>query len=1153
MGESRIDFFISHAGADRAWAEWVAWQVIDAGYSVELDVWDWAVGRNFVTTMSDALERANRVIALFSTAYFERERYTTAEWSSSLVEVPGTAEQRLVPVRVEQVAAEKVPAMLRPLLACDVFGVSEEAARQVLLAAVAGPVRPDRRPRFPSRPSGASGLGPRRPGSRPQVWNVPARNPGFTGRDGLLVAVREALLSGDRAVVQALYGLGGVGKTQLAVEYAHRFAAGYDLVWWVNAEEAGLIGAQLAELAGELGCAELAAGLEVAQRAVLADLRGRDRWLLVLDNAESPEDVARWLPGGAGHVLITSRVNGWTEIAVPVEVNVLARAESMAILRDRVLRLSDDAADRVAAALGDLPLAIAQAAGYMADTGTPAVEYLGLLETRAGQILDQGRPLFYRRSLAAVTHLGFDRLRDDDRAAADLAALCAFLAPDPVPADWFTRNPALLPASLAASVADPLAWRLVLARLGRHALARIEADGLRMHRLTQAILRSHLSQEQAGFFRAAAEAIVAASRPGDERAPTSWPAWARLLPHLLALDPAGASDHSFRALAIDAAKYLIRRGDARTAHDFTSRLYEQWRDRSGPNDSDTLAAASTLATAWRDMGRYGDARQLDQDTLTRHRRLHGEDHPDTLSSADRLARDLHNLGDSQAARDLNEDTLARRRRVLGEDHADTLASAHTLVIYLSDLGELQAARELNEDILARRRRVLGEDHPDTLASASNLAVGLRRLGELDAARELNEDILARRRRVLGEDHPHSLASASNLSLCLRELGKIQAAWKLDEDTLARRRRVLGEEHPETLISGSNLAMDLHALGDYRRAREINEDTLARYRRLLGQDHPYVLAFATPLAADLRALGEIQAARKLDEDTLTRCRRFLGQDHPDTLSSANGFARDLHALGDYQRAREINEDTLARCSRVLGQDHSHTLSLATDLAADLRALGEIQAARKLDEDTLTRCRRFLGQDHPDTLSSANGFARDLHALGDYQRAREINEDTLARCSRVLGQDHSHTLSLATDLAADLRALGEIQAARKLDEDTLTRCRRFLGQDHPDTLSSANGFARDLHALGDYQRAREINEDTLARCSRVLGQDHPHTLSLATDLAADLRALGEIQAARKLDEDTLARRRRVLGEEHPDTLSSSSNLAVDLRVLGEAPNR
>src|SRR5215472_2100243 len=176
---------------------------------------------------------------------------------------------------------------------------------------------------------------PRPTVTMPRVWNIPARNPGFTGRDDLLAGVREKLLAGDKAVVQALHGMGGVGKTQLAAEYAHRFAGAYDLAWWINAEQGGLIGDQVAALGLSLGCVQAGAGTETVRAAVLAELRHRGRWLLVFDNAEDPADVAPWLPGG-GHVLITSRQRGWDEVAAPVEVDVLARAESVAILQARV-------------------------------------------------------------------------------------------------------------------------------------------------------------------------------------------------------------------------------------------------------------------------------------------------------------------------------------------------------------------------------------------------------------------------------------------------------------------------------------------------------------------------------------------------------------------------------------------------------------------------------------------------------------------------------------------------------------------------------------------------------------------------------------------------------------------------------------------------
>ena len=552
----------------------------------------------------------------------------------------------------------------------------------------------------------------------------------------------------------------------------------------------------------------------MVRATVLAELRGRDRWLLVFDNAENPTDITGWLPGGAGHVLITSRERHWAEIAVPVEVDVLARSESVAILQDRVAELSDADADRLAAQLGDLPLAVAQAAGFMAETGAPAAQYLELLATQAGQLLDQAAPgSSYPRSLAATTQLIADRLDREDPAAAQLASLCAFLAPEPIPEDLFTGAPGELPAELANRAASLLAWRQTVARLARQSLARIDQHGLQLHRLTQAILRDQLTPGQAAATRERAEAILAASDPGDPPNPVTWPRWAQLMPHLLAADLAATGNLALREMACNACFYLVARGDSHTGHVLASDLHQQWREHLGDDHEHTLLAANYLAWALRNMGRYAEARGLDQDALDRGRRLQGADNLNTLMFATDLANDLRELGEVEAARDLDQDTLERKRRVLGEDHPNTLNSAGSLANDLSELGEVEAARDLEQDTLERMRGVLGEDHPNTLTCANNLAADLRELGEVEAARDLDQDSLDRRRRVLGEDHPDTLTSANNLANDLRELGEVEAARDLDQDTLERKRRVLGEDHPNTLRSASNLAADLRALGE----------------------------------------------------------------------------------------------------------------------------------------------------------------------------------------------------------------------------------------------------------------------------------------------------------------------------------------------------
>jgi tetratricopeptide (TPR) repeat protein len=364
-----------------------------------------------------------------------------------------------------------------------------------------------------------------------------------------------------------------------------------------------------------------------------------------------------------------------------------------------------------------------------------------------------------------------DQLARQDPAAAELASVCAFLAPEPIPQSLFTAAVSVLPGELAARAADPLAWLQTLAQLTKQSLVRIDHRGLQMHRLTQAILRERLTAAQAAVTRNYAEAIMAASDPGDMPNPATWPRWARLTPHVLAADLAATDNPALRELARHTCWYLIERGDIRTAHDLANGLRQQWRDRLGEDHEHTLTAAHYLAWTLLEMGRYAESRDLNQDTLDRRRRVLGQDHPDTLNSAHNLAIDLRALGEVEAARDLDQDTLDRRRRVLGPDQQSTMSSANNLAVVLRELGELQAARDLDQDTLERCRRVLGPDHANTLISACNLATNLRQLGEVQAAYDLDQDTLERCRRVLGPDHPNTLNSADGVAADLRLLGE----------------------------------------------------------------------------------------------------------------------------------------------------------------------------------------------------------------------------------------------------------------------------------------------------------------------------------------------------------------------------------------------
>ncbi|MBK6019485.1 FxSxx-COOH system tetratricopeptide repeat protein, partial [Streptomyces sp. MBT53] len=583
------------------------------------------------------------------------------------------------------------------------------------------------------------------------MWNVPARNAGFVGRDELLVEVRGRLTGGRPVAVVALDGRGGVGKTQLAAEYAHRFCGEYELVWWVRAEDPALIPGQLAALAVETGAAQPGTPVEDAVRALGRELGARSRWLVAFDNAEDPAALAAFVPAGAGHVLITSRNPDWHGVAAPLDIDVLARRESIDLLRSRTPWLTEADAGRVAEALDDLPLALVQAAAVLRTTAVD--DYLELLVSKASEITDEGRPRDYPWSLAAQIRLSMQRLREQDPEAADLMNACALLAPEPFALPTSTEQEAGEESSVGRVVTDWRTRNRVLSALHRHGLARVAGGSLHLHRLTQAVLKDQLTTEDRVAAALNASILLAAAFPGEVVDPGSWARWPHLLPHLLAIDPTDLVTAEARFAACEAAVYLLDRGSAAAVLPRLEDLYEAWITLLGPDSTHTWWAVNYLAWASTAVGHHDRAYALQRDLFDRRRRVLGEDHPDTLGAASSLANRLAAVGRVGEALELGEDTLDRQRLVLGEDHPDILITASNLAVRLADVGRVEEAVVLGEDTLARRRLVLGEDHPDTLASASNLAADLAAVGRVGEALELGEDALDRQRLVLGEDYP----------------------------------------------------------------------------------------------------------------------------------------------------------------------------------------------------------------------------------------------------------------------------------------------------------------------------------------------------------------------------------------------------------------
>ncbi|HEY8481846.1 MAG TPA: FxSxx-COOH system tetratricopeptide repeat protein, partial [Spirillospora sp.] len=583
---------------------------------------------------------------------------------------------------------------------------------------------------------------------------LPARNRNFVGRDRLLTQVREALGDGMAVLLpQSELGMGGEGKSNLALEYAHRHLDDYDLVWWIPAEQTTSARAALALLGRQLGLPvndDIKSTVDGVLRALRAGSPYR-RWLLIYDNAKDPDQTLPLTPlgvdgpgfgpgpGPGRHVLVTSRERRWERHASVVEIGAFERPESIALLRRLVPRLSEPEADRLCERVGDLPLAVHQVAAWHAVTDGTVDEYLRLFDERLAEVVEsdssaEGLPTF----LAAGVSLNLDLLREKDPVAWQLLELWAVFDPEPVPCRLLAAGgTARLPDELRELLADETRLRDAMRDISRFSLARFdeESAALQVHRLVRAILNDRLPDERLRQARRHVHAILAAATPSEApEVESTWERRSEITPHIVPSGVFESDEEETRKVGIDQASFLYVQGEYEGARRLAEIALGVWQDRYGADDDLVLTISRVLANALRGLGDNKAAAELSEDNLNRTRRKFGVDHPQTLLAANGFGADLRFRGQFRRAYEIDLEAWRRMGRLYGADDADTQRAASNLALDLRILGRFQEAYEIDLEVW-RRQTELAAPYRQRFRTVHNLARDLHALGRYHQAYE----------------------------------------------------------------------------------------------------------------------------------------------------------------------------------------------------------------------------------------------------------------------------------------------------------------------------------------------------------------------------------------------------------------------------------
>ncbi|KAI0864359.1 hypothetical protein F4860DRAFT_441662 [Xylaria cubensis] len=833
-------------------------------------------------------------------------------------------------------------------------------------------------------------------------WVVPfGRNKDFVGREEILKRIVESVRPGaemEDCQRIAIEGLGGVGKTQIALETAFRVKALYPhcSVFWVPAVDAASFESALLKIGQQIkvkGIDDDKADVRSLVQTALSE--SRDAWLLIVDNADDLEllfgsaALRDCLPFSCkGSILFTTRNHEAVRklgIRSSDVIHVSGMNETEATdLFKRNLDIGRMGDPRVTAelleSLAYLPLAIKQASAYMDQTGITMRRYLELCRSNDETFLkllgkefeDYGRYKGSQNPVATTWLISFRQISRDNPLAAQKLRIMSILAKD-------------VPKSLLWIGEDELEAEEAIGTLKSYTFIseRVDKSSYELHRLIRLAMKNWLNQQ--GELKGCVTAVL---KRLDEVFPPpthkNRHVWEPYLPHALAALELGDKSIDGKAMA-----NLL------------------------PN----------VAESYQTLGKFREAEALYRQALELQTKFRGKEHSSVLCSMDGVAGALFGLCLFEQAEIIYRQVFQVRTRVLGAKAPDTISTMNNLALTLGRQGKLVQAEKMHRQTVELHQSVLNTEHPNTLQSMNDLGYALRAGGKYKEAEVLYEETLRLRMQVHGLEHPKTLDTMCCLALSLHAQGKFNEAAKVHRQTLDLRAKILGAEHPDTLSSMNNFAYTLRGQGKVEEAEALDWQTLELRIKVLGAEHPDTLWSMNGLANGFRSQGKYELAEMMYRQTLELRIKVLGSKHPNTFDSMDNLASVLESLGKYKEAEAMYREALKLGTIVRAANHPHTLDSMNGVAHTLLSQGELDKAETMYWETLELRTKALGTGHPHTFETMDGLALTLHAQKKYEQARKLHQLIIDLRIENFGADHPDTLNSMHNLKLALESRGE----------------------------------------------------------------------------------------------------------------------------------